>query len=68
MTDNLPPMVPSAEKRAIEELASFAADGFFEVQPDAADRNIRHVKRLEAAFKDAYRDGFLAAVALMQTK
>lgn len=59
MTD-LPPMVPSAEKRAIEELAEFAADGFFEVRPDASDRNTRHIRRLEAAFKAAYRDGVLA--------
>lgn len=64
------PMVPSGEKRAIEEFASFAADGFFEIQPDAAERNIRHVKRLEAAFETTYRDGhaagFAAALAMLE--
>lgn len=52
-----------AEKRACKELAAFAADGFFQVQPDAIDRNARHVKRLAAAFEEVSRDGHAAGFA-----
>jgi hypothetical protein len=42
---------------AINELAEFAADGFFEVQTDAAARNERHVKRLAKRCDATYRRG-----------
>ncbi len=46
---------PSAEamEAAINELAEFAADGFFDVQEDAVARNERHVLRLALAL-DAF--------------
>jgi hypothetical protein len=46
----------SDEKRAIAELVSFAAEGFFNVQDDAEARNTRHVHRLTASFADHARD------------
>jgi hypothetical protein len=59
---------PSAEAlpawaitKSINELAEFMADGFFEVQTDAAARNERHVKRLAKHFAAAYLRGVEAA-------
>jgi hypothetical protein len=49
---------------AINELAEFAADGFFDVQTDAAARNERHVKRLAKRFNAASRRGFEAGQKL----
>lgn len=44
--------ISDAEKRAIEELGEFAADGFFELCPNPNERNKRHVNRLTKAFED----------------
>ena len=61
-----------AMERALSELAEFAADGFFEVQEDAAARNERHVLRLATAIDSARHqrrsEGFDDAVKMLRER